>query len=178
MMNFEQNENEEGNRHSEQGSVAAGHIGQAASALPGQKWYKCTYCNGGFSRAQALGGHMNVHRRERALRSRSSIASCDRGPHSSSPLSSLPLPFDQSVWSSLHPQLCTGLNREKYIGEKVCDRIHLKASSELSDEKTQIKFNGGEMGSSEDDEEVDLELRLGQNPHKKMRLGLPYFTIL
>ncbi|KAM0009874.1 putative transcription factor C2H2 family [Helianthus debilis subsp. tardiflorus] len=30
------------------------------------KSYTCTFCNKGFSNAQALGGHMNVHRRDRA----------------------------------------------------------------------------------------------------------------
>ncbi|KAL8094156.1 hypothetical protein AgCh_035866 [Apium graveolens] len=28
--------------------------------------YKCTFCGRGFSNAQALGGHMNIHRRDRA----------------------------------------------------------------------------------------------------------------
>ncbi|XP_076958180.1 transcriptional regulator TAC1-like [Bidens hawaiensis] len=28
--------------------------------------YSCTFCKRGFSNAQALGGHMNVHRRDRA----------------------------------------------------------------------------------------------------------------
>ncbi|KAL8152722.1 hypothetical protein V2J09_010482 [Rumex salicifolius] len=28
--------------------------------------YTCTFCEKGFSNAQALGGHMNIHRRDRA----------------------------------------------------------------------------------------------------------------
>lgn len=28
--------------------------------------YTCTFCKRGFSNAQALGGHMNVHRKDRA----------------------------------------------------------------------------------------------------------------
>ncbi|XP_022755817.1 transcriptional regulator SUPERMAN-like [Durio zibethinus] len=28
--------------------------------------YKCTFCKRGFSNAQALGGHMNIHRRDKA----------------------------------------------------------------------------------------------------------------
>ncbi|MED6161324.1 hypothetical protein PIB30_059663 [Stylosanthes scabra] len=28
--------------------------------------YTCVFCNRGFSNAQALGGHMNIHRRDRA----------------------------------------------------------------------------------------------------------------
>nr|XP_043609559.1 transcriptional regulator TAC1-like [Erigeron canadensis] len=30
--------------------------------------YTCTFCKRGFSNAQALGGHMNVHRKDRAAR--------------------------------------------------------------------------------------------------------------
>ncbi|KAG8099936.1 hypothetical protein GUJ93_ZPchr0013g36645 [Zizania palustris] len=29
-------------------------------------YYECTHCKRGFTNAQALGGHMNVHRKERA----------------------------------------------------------------------------------------------------------------
>lgn len=28
--------------------------------------FKCSFCNRGFSNAQALGGHMNIHRKDRA----------------------------------------------------------------------------------------------------------------
>ncbi|OWM81794.1 transcriptional regulator TAC1-like [Punica granatum] len=30
------------------------------------KTYSCTFCKKGFSNAQALGGHMNIHRKDRA----------------------------------------------------------------------------------------------------------------
>ncbi|KAI3682295.1 hypothetical protein L1987_82183 [Smallanthus sonchifolius] len=34
-----------------------------------ESWsYTCSFCKRGFSNAQALGGHMNVHRRDRAAR--------------------------------------------------------------------------------------------------------------
>ncbi|KAK8960034.1 Transcriptional regulator TAC1 [Platanthera guangdongensis] len=31
-----------------------------------ERTYECTFCKRGFSNAQALGGHMNMHRRDRA----------------------------------------------------------------------------------------------------------------
>ncbi|XP_077239783.1 uncharacterized protein LOC143880695 [Tasmannia lanceolata] len=31
------------------------------------RFYECTFCKQGFSTAQALGGHMNIHRRDRAI---------------------------------------------------------------------------------------------------------------
>lgn len=40
---------------------------------PGQVTiYTCSFCKGGFSNAQALGGHMNTHRRDRAKLKQSS----------------------------------------------------------------------------------------------------------
>ncbi|KAF4365795.1 hypothetical protein CsatB_026380 [Cannabis sativa] len=32
----------------------------------GKRSYECTYCKRGFTNAQALGGHMNIHRKDRA----------------------------------------------------------------------------------------------------------------
>ncbi|KAL9150455.1 hypothetical protein ABFS82_12G168700 [Erythranthe guttata] len=31
-----------------------------------ENYYRCSFCKRGFSNAQALGGHMNIHRRDRA----------------------------------------------------------------------------------------------------------------
>ncbi|OVA02456.1 zinc finger protein [Macleaya cordata] len=35
--------------------------------------YECVFCKRGFTNAQALGGHMNIHRRDRARNSRNSM---------------------------------------------------------------------------------------------------------
>lgn len=32
--------------------------------------YECVFCKGGFNTAQALGGHMNIHRKEKLATSR------------------------------------------------------------------------------------------------------------
>ncbi|KAL6901841.1 hypothetical protein ACP4OV_004717 [Aristida adscensionis] len=43
---------------------AAGTGGDAAPAASGsRRYYECDICKGGFTTAQALGGHMNIHRR-------------------------------------------------------------------------------------------------------------------
>ncbi|KAM7256813.1 hypothetical protein ACFE04_012554 [Oxalis oulophora] len=31
-----------------------------------KRWYECIFCKRGFTNAQALGGHMNIHRKDRA----------------------------------------------------------------------------------------------------------------
>jgi hypothetical protein len=58
--------------------------------LPSSSCYTCGYCRREFRSAQALGGHMNVHRRDRArLRQCCSAASAAHGPSSSLPSPSL-----------------------------------------------------------------------------------------
>ncbi|CAL1411160.1 unnamed protein product [Linum trigynum] len=39
--------------------------------------YECSFCKRGFTNAQALGGHMNIHRRDRAKSTKPSSASAD-----------------------------------------------------------------------------------------------------
>ncbi|KQK06974.1 hypothetical protein BRADI_2g31850v3 [Brachypodium distachyon] len=38
----------------------------AAAAAVARPYYECVFCKRGFTTAQALGGHMNIHRRDRA----------------------------------------------------------------------------------------------------------------
>ncbi|MFS7900416.1 putative transcription factor C2H2 family [Helianthus anomalus] len=39
---------------------------------PGARSYECVFCRRGFTTAQALGGHMNIHRKDRAKNNRPS----------------------------------------------------------------------------------------------------------
>ncbi|OIT39221.1 PREDICTED: probable transcriptional regulator RABBIT EARS [Nicotiana attenuata] len=41
------------------------------------KFYRCSFCKRGFSNAQALGGHMNIHRKDRAKLGESPSESLD-----------------------------------------------------------------------------------------------------
>ncbi|GLJ41704.1 hypothetical protein SUGI_0863130 [Cryptomeria japonica] len=41
--------------------------GLAGDRMREPRMYECQFCKRGFSSAQALGGHMNVHRRDRAM---------------------------------------------------------------------------------------------------------------
>ncbi|KAG6487887.1 hypothetical protein ZIOFF_056625 [Zingiber officinale] len=53
----------EGDRHGEEAS--SGDDDADAGTRP-HPYYGCTFCKRGFSNAQALGGHMNIHRKDRA----------------------------------------------------------------------------------------------------------------
>ena len=54
------------------GSGEAPPLAPAASPKP---YYECVFCKRGFTTAQALGGHMNIHRRDRAKPTRDSPTS-------------------------------------------------------------------------------------------------------
>lgn len=59
---------EETDDRSDQNDEAANH------EMPGSgsgRSYECVFCKRGFTTAQALGGHMNIHRKDRAKNSRS-----------------------------------------------------------------------------------------------------------
>ncbi|KAJ1694644.1 hypothetical protein LUZ63_011342 [Rhynchospora breviuscula] len=43
--------------------------------------YNCTYCKRGFTTAQALGGHMNIHRKDRAKMQIGTTSSEEKRPH-------------------------------------------------------------------------------------------------
>ncbi|KAK9940604.1 hypothetical protein M0R45_017257 [Rubus argutus] len=53
---------ESGDQQSPENSGDQQGTNQAAAA----KSYECTFCKRGFSNAQALGGHMNIHRKDKA----------------------------------------------------------------------------------------------------------------
>ncbi|KAJ1257211.1 hypothetical protein BS78_K179200 [Paspalum vaginatum] len=47
-------------------------VSPPASASSTRPYYECVFCKRGFTTAQALGGHMNIHRRDRARPARDS----------------------------------------------------------------------------------------------------------
>ncbi|OEL35887.1 hypothetical protein BAE44_0003094 [Dichanthelium oligosanthes] len=55
------------------GEEAAAVSPPALAASP-RPYYECVFCKRGFTTAQALGGHMNIHRRDRAKPARDSPA--------------------------------------------------------------------------------------------------------
>ncbi|KAI4303318.1 hypothetical protein MLD38_038964 [Melastoma candidum] len=85
------------------------------SNIMGATWpprsYTCTFCHREFRLAQALGGHMNVHRKDRAKLNRSHLPNPYHNPvlassSSSSPPSTLVIPTNQEFASNnvVHPQ--------------------------------------------------------------------------
>lgn len=133
--------------------------------------YTCCFCKRGFSNAQALGGHMNIHRRDRA---RLKLAADEN---------SLPLEITMNP-SDHEPQAL----REKFSfhDEKSSTKKPLSLSIEDDDSSRAVAEEVHQLplfvetagGRNEDQKgmqfshasqptaEVDLELRLGPEPQE------------
>ncbi|XP_010528524.1 PREDICTED: transcriptional regulator TAC1 [Tarenaya hassleriana] len=136
--------------------------------------YICDFCERGFSNAQALGGHMNIHRKDRAkLRQAvlndgsslsSSLENIDTDPLA---MNNFPVPDASSVTLS---QRCGSEFVERpFFFDIMNDTIDVteesegkKSSGEDEDKKMMIFHEG----SSQSAEVLDLELRLGLDPYK------------
>ncbi|KAJ0979546.1 hypothetical protein J5N97_015020 [Dioscorea zingiberensis] len=57
---------EEDHSNKETSKQAAANDHNVSSSSSGARSYDCIFCKRGFSNAQALGGHMNIHRKERS----------------------------------------------------------------------------------------------------------------
>lgn len=119
--------------------------------------YDCAFCKRGFTNAQALGGHMNIHRKDKAkakhknhedpsFNSNSSffpqITTADYGGHVNY----------QVYMPPPNPGLQTGNYEYCFFPVWRPDDLEDRIDGNLS----------LRMGRVEDEEEVDLELRLGR----------------
>ncbi|XVF55215.1 hypothetical protein PTKIN_Ptkin06aG0018800 [Pterospermum kingtungense] len=145
------------------------------------KSYTCSFCKKGFSNAQALGGHMNIHRKDRAklresseenmLSSDINVKKTNPPDHDHSQVSKIVLESSQDKSPSSLKRPC------KFFKE---DDVGASASSrgkEAIEELKQLPFfaAGDDIRTSGDNEEeshgsssqmeLDLELRLGPEPH-------------
>ncbi|XP_019191266.1 PREDICTED: transcriptional regulator SUPERMAN-like [Ipomoea nil] len=154
--------------------------------LAGFSWpprsYTCSFCRRDFRSAQALGGHMNVHRRDRARLRQSPPRDNSNGHHS--PLLNLNLDpnpnpnpnpsyiFPSRKFPSLNPTLvpfmppsfppsplASSSSAQMAKGSFKAESFPVK-SSQLGHSKKEIVRLELEIGLKED---LDLELRLGCN---------------
>lgn len=152
--------------------------------------YKCTFCERGFSNAQALGGHMNIHRRDRARLKESSeleIPSSSvivRDGYSSH---QLPSPDYQKLLQSVsrdhrdQERNCThkrplifveaddheSRRRTAGIKEVMQHPLFSERSFTTNDSRSPIVVDGEVENTipRTTSLELDLELRLGPEPH-------------
>ncbi|XP_038895788.1 transcriptional regulator TAC1-like [Benincasa hispida] len=146
--------------------------------------YECNFCKRGFTNAQALGGHMNIHRKEKA-KLKQSISSPSLSSSSNKMVVDIPkmiprttppqLPWVVSPSMSEGHRRSGGGREETLISEEVQQlplfvkntsnmdqnlKIHQVLPIEVaSDPKLGSSFRHGSSIS-----ELDLELRLGPEP--------------
>ncbi|PKU72810.1 uncharacterized protein LOC110096058 [Dendrobium catenatum] len=122
--------------------------------------YECNFCKRGFSNAQALGGHMNIHRKDRAK--------MKLEPSSHDPLGfwvSYEIPtahlFSSNTTSFVarHPGILP-----KGHGYHVADKASLDPSSAFQEE---VEMSPRAAVAAMAEVDVDLELRLGPEPPPK-----------
>lgn len=142
------------------------------------KFYRCSFCKRGFSNAQALGGHMNIHRKDRArLREFSSenLLSLDINnsfnpppPENDDSLQG-EVSYDEII-SSPSKRPCVNTSKENDRSHEVIigDLLQLP----LFKETPLIKEASNCVDKQEEEKsmqlnpvsELDLELRLGMEP--------------
>ncbi|EYU32971.1 hypothetical protein ABFS82_07G043300 [Erythranthe guttata] len=131
--------------------------------------YECTFCKRGFTNAQALGGHMNIHRRDKAKakqKNRDDEITSNTPSNVSKPQENIPHHHQYQMYlppppPPRNPNFQTGdylppLRRlENYDHRRVGHVADLSLRIGLS---TPTTVEGGE--AKENDDDVDLELRL------------------
>ncbi|PPD99263.1 hypothetical protein GOBAR_DD03725 [Gossypium barbadense] len=116
--------------------------------------YDCTFCKRGFSNAQALGGHMNIHRRDKAKLKQ-------------------PSPTHHGKWRWVlqddGADARTDKTSDHIVGSQIrqLPLFHEKPSKSDQNPRSQVQ-EGLEKGFSSTQpplgSELDLELRLGPEP--------------
>ncbi|KAF8018887.1 hypothetical protein BT93_H3701 [Corymbia citriodora subsp. variegata] len=147
--------------------------------------YECIFCKRGFSNAQALGGHMNIHRKDKAKLKQSSTTS----PYSASSfvqpppqMPSLDAKFTGSSDTSKAPWPWVlrregeeeSIKKDDYSDAGGVRQLPLfseiPSSTKDHDQEQNIQASVKDKpirhGSSRSTSELDLELRLGLEPQE------------
>ncbi|XP_026421821.1 transcriptional regulator SUPERMAN-like [Papaver somniferum] len=134
-----------------------------------RSYYECVFCKRGFTTAQALGGHMNIHRRDRATRVREQPVVpvnvlCSPPPMSSGlqhigyagPGFPSPATNQYSPCQMYFPPSRSTTNITENVPIDWCTNLSLNIGTSSHTEETETMIDGK-------DDELDLELRLGHN---------------
>ncbi|KAJ0967269.1 hypothetical protein J5N97_024186 [Dioscorea zingiberensis] len=143
--------------------------------------YECMFCKRGFTTAQALGGHMNIHRKDRA-KMRQPSAPLVRKPqdqfssyvhHQQSYMSHKPLYPHPSLYNNVFTGSSSVGKDTKVYGDDIGVGVRRPQELSLFSEEVPLSlsmssFNDGISGDyggekMKEGEELDLELRLGHH---------------
>ncbi|KAF2325332.1 hypothetical protein GH714_026728 [Hevea brasiliensis] len=121
--------------------------------------YECVFCKRGFTTAQALGGHMNIHRKDRAK------------PRPSSVIPSISSKVDDDYYASLRgyppiqsypPHYSTAHHHHHELLNPFEEDWRRSLSLQIG--PSHVDDNKGKTEDGSEADELDLELRLGHDP--------------
>ncbi|XP_020591504.1 probable transcriptional regulator RABBIT EARS [Phalaenopsis equestris] len=152
----------------EEQAFARDSSGELGGCVWPPRSYTCSFCRREFRSAQALGGHMNVHRRDRARLKEASTHSCETDEDV---LNIYPFSSDAP---GLKVSVRLEIGRENWKADELGQgrvRDFCDGDEEISIKK--VKTDNLRMFKSEVNKlghgpvELDLELRLGDSPKVK-----------
>lgn len=140
-------------------------MGQARS-------YECTFCKRGFSNAQALGGHMNIHRKDKAKLKQSSSSTTPPPLPNIQPKN---LPWIFADQESMDHATSTMLRHDQSTSNAHFGQVlqHLPLFSTTTHNENHQESGGKgffpsstgqEQAAAVGEDNLDLELRLGHEP--------------
>ncbi|KAK9714161.1 hypothetical protein RND81_06G075600 [Saponaria officinalis] len=139
--------------------------------------YVCDFCKKGFSNAQALGGHMNIHRRDRAKLRQSSMDNNNEGTQSENStktgFSNRNLSVILDDQCSTQSQQSTSTNQNQIVTSSIIDNkgddisVRHELPLFVDGQLTSMEGPSGTSRLRSDELNLDLELRLGSKPQNK-----------
>nr|GMD69805.1 transcriptional regulator TAC1-like [Ipomoea batatas] len=176
------------NNHSDtsSGDEADRRRGTEKPAAAVGRSYECTFCKRGFTNAQALGGHMNIHRKDKLKAKQKSNNNIPLQQGSSPSSYLVQIPTDQQrfypsprpqvqhvgylFYPSYHQQVVgpnDGVSMAESLG--LHGDLNLMGANLTLRIGPQMEEDGGERLSKkeelEENDDVDLELRLGHHKY-------------
>lgn len=131
---------------------------------PAVRSYECIFCKRGFTTAQALGGHMNIHRKDRA-KSRPNFLSNDNSSTQEDHSCYAGPRFYQPIFTN-YPQTYISTVPNNYQEGQVCYTTYIAASTSNTSLPTNYEnnhqdFHGVITSPSREEKMMSLSLQFG-----------------
>lgn len=122
---------------------------------PKGRWYDCGFCKRGFTNAQALGGHMNIHRKDRGKAKAKAMKNLEADP------------LIRSFGSGFLPQIVAAGCGQVYMpppslhtgNHEYCFFPVWRPEDHIDGNLMHVQH---QLQQQQQQEDVDLELRLGR----------------